>query len=270
MSVSPETPPLRFGMPASLNVSETDPRMERLSHFLETALRGPVSIVVAKGYQDLAKRMQLGELDVAWAPPFVAARLEVLGFRVLLRGVRGGTSTYRSALISATRGLTVEDCRGKRAVWVDQDSVSGYLLPMAFLRAKGLNPSKDFVSQEFTGSFVASVEKVVGGGADITGVFAPPEGGRSKGATGLDEMAPQFASRVHVIAYTEEVPNSGLVTSSRLPAATATALTAAMQALNGRPDGAWLLSQIFGMEAFEPAPKLGYRALYKLAVATVW
>jgi phosphonate transport system substrate-binding protein len=260
----------RFGLPPSVGLTETDPRLSQLSEALSLALAQPAQAILTKSYQDLGKRMQRLELDAAWSPPFVAARLEALGFQVLLRGVRKGTSTYRSALIAANPVPSLDWLKGRRAVWVDQDSVSGYLLPLAFLKSKGFDLAKDFALQTFAGSFVHAVEKVLEGRADFSAVFAPPEGVQWRGATGLDEMAPRLAPRVSIIAYTEAVPSSGLVTTGKAEADIVDRLKKALPSLSATPQGAWLVEHVFQVDSFEPAPRMGYRALYKLAVATLW
>jgi phosphonate transport system substrate-binding protein len=260
----------RFGLPPSVGLTENDPRLSQLSEAISAGLARPAQAVLTKSYQDLGKRMQRSELEAAWSPPFVAARLEALGFQVLLRGVRKGTSTYRSALIAANPVPSLDWLKGRRAVWVDQDSVSGYLLPLAFLKAKGFDLSKDFALQTFAGSFVHAVEKVLEGRADFTAVFAPPEGVQWRGTTGLDEMAPRLAPRVQIIAYTEAVPSSGLVVSSHADAETVSKLRDAMNSLGKTPHGEWLVEHLFQVDSFEAAPRMGYRALYKLAVATLW
>src|SRR5579871_2707870 len=136
MPAAPRDPALRFGVPPSGGLVAGDERLESLAELLRTAVGGEVTIALASSYQDLGRRMQFGELDLCWAPPFVCARLEALGFAVLLRGVRNGASTYRSALLAANPAATVPWLKGKRPAWIDRDSVSGYLLPLAFLKGE--------------------------------------------------------------------------------------------------------------------------------------
>src|SRR6185369_2058104 len=113
-------------------------------------------------YESLAKDLLSGKVDAAWAPPFVCARIEAMGVRVLVRGVRHGASSYRAALICrAESPLTIDTLGGRAAVWTDRDSVGGYLLAMALLRGKGLDPNKLFPKQEFAGSYKAALEAVL-------------------------------------------------------------------------------------------------------------
>ncbi|NOK10904.1 PhnD/SsuA/transferrin family substrate-binding protein, partial [Corallococcus exercitus] len=89
----------RFGLPPSLGSETARERAERLASFLQRALGKLVEVSVATSYETLAKDLLSGRADAAWAPPFVCARMEAMGVRVLARGVRRGMSSYRSALV---------------------------------------------------------------------------------------------------------------------------------------------------------------------------
>jgi phosphonate transport system substrate-binding protein len=241
----------------------------RLGEYLSEFMQRRTEVVATTSYRELTSMTRLGTVDVAWAPPFVAARLESGGLSVILRGIRRGASTYRAALVASAPEASFAWLRGKRAVWVDPYSVSGCLLPLVFLKSKGFNPDKDFVSQDYAGSFVAAVERVISGRADVTSVFAPPAGVKWKGVTGLEEMAPHLVPKVNAFAFTEEVPNSGLVASGGVGPDARGAVRDALKSLKTSENGLWLLEQLFQMDDFEDAPKMGYHALYRLAVASL-
>src|SRR4051812_19498705 len=83
-------PPLRSASPSppSLGTQLAGERSQRLQRHLSEALRQPVEISVAASYETLARELASGQLGAAWAPPFVCARVENMGVRVLVRGVR--------------------------------------------------------------------------------------------------------------------------------------------------------------------------------------
>ncbi|NVJ24510.1 PhnD/SsuA/transferrin family substrate-binding protein, partial [Myxococcus sp. AM011] len=89
----------RFGLPPSLGSEMARERADRLAAFLQRALGKLVEVSVASSYETLAKDLLSGRADAAWAPPFVCARMEAMGVRVVVRGVRRGMSSYRSALV---------------------------------------------------------------------------------------------------------------------------------------------------------------------------
>jgi phosphonate transport system substrate-binding protein len=273
MSVSPPTPArfsFRFGLPPSLGNSLARERTEHLASLIERALGRKLEVSVAASYEALAKDLLAGRADAVWAPPFVCARVEAMGVKVLARGVRRGRSSYRSALVARVgSGLTLEKLHGRRMAWVDRDSVAGYLLPVAYLKAKGLEPSRTFVSQQLTGSYKASLEAVLGGLADVASIFCPPESTGLTFADGVEVVLPGQGGQFELIAYTEEAPNDGVPVGMGVAPELVGQLERALLGLHESEDGRRLLEEIFKAERFEPAPRLGYRALYRVALASL-
>src|SRR4051812_28954313 len=205
----PSSPPpqyrsaFRFALPPSLGSTEARGRADQLERFLTEALTKVTNVQVAQSYEALAKDLLAGRVDAAWAPPFVCARIEAMAARTLTRGVRKGASSYRAALVAkAESALTVEKLQGTTAAWVDRDSVGGYLLAAAMLKAKGMDPAKIFFGQEFTGSYRASIEAVVAGKADVASVFAASASTQNAPPSGADEILPGASRKLKVLGYT--------------------------------------------------------------------
>lgn len=261
----------RFGLPPSLGSESARERADRLAAFLQRALGKLVEVHVAQSYESLAKDLLSGRADAAWAPPFVCARMEAMGVRVLVRGVRRGTSSYRSALVCrAGAGLTLDKLKGTIAAWVDRDSVAGCLLPAAFLKTQGLEPARAFTSQQFTGSYRVALEAVLAGTADVTSVFCPPASTGLTFASGVEDVLGKGAgAKFELIAYTEEAPNDGVLVAMTVPTPLVELLEKTLTGLHASPEGQTLLRDIFNGEKFEPAPRMGYRALYRVALASL-
>ena len=273
MSAPPPHAPrfsFRFGLPPSLGSVVARERGDRLTAILERALGRKVEVGVAASYEALAKDLLAGRADAVWAPPFVCARVEAMGVRVLARGVRRGRSSYRSALVArADAGLTLDTLHGKRVAWVDRDSVGGYLLPAAYLKARGFEPAKAFASQHFTGSYRAALEAVLAGTADVAGVFCPPESTGLRYADGVEVVLPGQGAAFSLIAYTEEAPNDGVPVGMGVAPELVAQLERALLGLHESDEGRRLLEELFTAERFEPAPRMGYRALYRVALASL-
>ena len=259
---------VRFALPPSLGESEVRARAERLEAHFQAALGKRTEVVVSPSYESLAKDLLSGKVDAAWAPPFVCARIEAMGVRVLVRGVRGGASSYRAALVCrAASPLTLDTLGGRVAVWTDRDSVGGYLLPMAMLRGRGLEPAKLFAKQDFVGSYTAALEAVLKEAGDVTSVYAAA--GKVGDKTGIDELLPGREKDLHVIAFTEESPNDGVAVSMSAPAPLVMDLEKMLLSLHEAPAGAEILKDTFHAEKFEVAQRMGYRALYRVALASL-
>jgi len=262
----------RFGLSPSMGTVARDGAAV-LERFFTRTLGKLAEVTVAQSYDGLGKDVLSGKLDAAWAPPFVCARLEAMGTRVVARGVRRGSASYRSALVCrVSKPLSLDRLEGAKAAWVDRDSVGGYLLPLALLRTRGMDPSKVFFSQEFYGSYRGAVEAVLSEKADVASVYALPastEQGEGTDATGLEEILPGKGAEMKVIAFTDEAPNDGVVCSMNMAPETMRALEKVIMEMHQTPEGAALLKDIFHAERFEPAPRLGYRSLYRVALATL-
>lgn len=260
---------LRFALPSSLG-PDARQRAAQFERWLHEALGRQVEVVVASTYESLARELLAGKVDAAWAPPFVCARIEAMGVRVLVRGLRNGASTYRAALlVRADSPLTIEGLMGASAAWSDRDSVGGYLLPLAFLKERALDPARVFGRQDFVGSYRAALEAVSSGAVDVTSVFAPSARAGLGDATGVDEIWPANANAFRILAFTEEAPNDGVAVSMNLSGALVAQLETVLIAMSHSELGAKVLKECFNADKFEAAPRMGYRALYRVALASL-
>lgn len=259
---------LRFAVPPTLG--DVQVRSAALQSYLSEALGKPAEVVVPTSYETLAKDLLSGKVDAAWAPPFVCARIEAMGVRVLVRGVRNGASTYRAAIVCrADANVTKDTLQGTSAAWSDRDSVGGYLLPMAWLREQGHDPAKLFFRQDFVGSYKGALELVAKGAVDVTSLFAPAAKAGQGHTTGLGEVWPGQEAAFRVLTFTDESPNDGVAVSMSMNGPMVTELEKAMLAMKDSPTGEQVLKDLFHADKFEPAPRMGYRALYRVALASL-
>ncbi len=267
--MSPKDSRLCFALPPSLG-QDLGARAGQLQAYLQQVLGRPLTVVTPASYEQLARELLAGKVDAAWAPPFVCARIEAMGVRVLVRGVRNGASSYRAALLCRQGAtLSLEALAGTTAAWSDRDSVGGYLLAMAWLREKGREPSRTFLRQDFLGSYRAALEAVAAGTADVTSVFAPSAKAGLAQGTGLDEVWPGHAGDFQVLAFTDDAPNDGVAVSMSLAGNVVADLERALLSLHQAPEGQAVLRDCFHAERFEVSPRMGYRALYRVALASL-
>jgi phosphonate transport system substrate-binding protein len=258
---------LKFVVPATVGAPEEVARFEAA---LSELLHKHLEMVVAPSYEHLARELLSGRVDAAWAPPFVCARIEAMGIRVIARGIRNGNSTYRGALMSRKgAGVSLENLSVKRAVWSDRDSVAGYLLPMAFLREKNHDVARVFSTQAFAGNYQKSLETVLSGQADVTSIFAPCAKAATGQRTGILELWPEKTNDFEVLAFTDESPNDGVAVSLGAPTSLTQDLENLLVKLVESDTGKLLLAECFHAERFESAPRMGYRALYRVALASL-
>ena len=259
--------PLKFALPPSLSPVQA----QQLERYLQARLGSGVQVAAAEGYEHLFQEMRAGRTHASWAPPFLCARLESQGLRVVVWGLRKGLPTYRSALVArAGSGLTLDKLQGTAVAWVDAESTAGYLLPYVMLKGRGLEPAQLFRSQAYLGTYRRALEAVRDGTADVAPVYCPPEATGRTWEVGLEEALPGEAAAFELVSYTDEAPNAGVVVANSLSLAQTSALEEAFVTLGANPEGRALLQEVFsGMERFERAPKMSYRSLYRLAVSSL-
>ena len=259
--------PLLFGLPPSF----TPQQSSRLRRHLEAALGQDVAVVTSQNYTTLFQQLRAGQAHAAWAPPFLCARLESQGQRVLMWGLRKGLATYRSALLArADSKLTLQTLQGSAAAWVDTESTGGYLLAVAMLKARGLEAKHLFRSETYYGTYGKALGAVRDGAADVAAVYCPPEATGRGWEAGVDEALPGHARQFRLVGYTAEAPNGGVVVTGALTPERTEAMERAFGELHGSDVGRGVLRDVFsGMERFERAPPRSYRSLYALAVSSL-
>lgn len=251
----------RLGLPPSLPAAPGPGAAGRLTRVLSGIVGGPVRLVVFAEYDALTEALRRSEVDAAWAPPLVAARAEALGARVLVRPVRRGSVRSRAALlVRADASLQLETLGGSTAAWVDRASLSGHLLPLAWLRERGLDPGRLFGQQLFLGSYQAALEALLGGEADLASVFAPPEGYDLRQS--VEEVAPGRSQAVRVLACTMPALHDAWVVAPHVPVPEALRLERGLLSIRELPEGSSLLRDVMRAERLERAPELGHRELF--------
>jgi ABC-type phosphate/phosphonate transport system substrate-binding protein len=255
-----------LGLPPSLPVSPTPGAQGRLARVLSGILGKPVQLVVAADYDALTEAVRRGEMDGAWAPPLVAARLEALGARILVRAVRRGSVRSRAALVvRVDSSLQLEMLAGTTAAFVDRSSLGGHLLVMGWLRERGFDPSRLFGQQVFLGSYKAVLEALLAGEADVVSTFAPPEGHDLRLA--VRDVVPGREAEVRVLACTGAVLHDAFLVGAHVPLPEALRLERGLVSVREVPEGMALMRDVLRAERLERAPELGHRELFGRALA---
>ncbi|HWM85582.1 MAG TPA: PhnD/SsuA/transferrin family substrate-binding protein [Kofleriaceae bacterium] len=253
---------LSFALPPSLGL---DPVKELARRFADVLYGAGFSTVVPmKTYEQLELALLAGEVDAAWGPPIVCARVESAGGQVALRAVRYGAVTYRAVLICRTsdaldlRLLGVPEGRVVRAAWVDPRSMAGYILPRHHLRSRGIDLDRAFLEERLLGSYEACFRAVLRGESDITASFANRRG------LGYVELCRDRAFDLRTLGYTDECPNDAVVVSPRLEPDEVASLLAGFHRLIAHPSSLSVLTSTFQVDGFDRPPASSYSPLLSL------
>lgn len=203
-------------MPPSVGDARAHARGELLERSLTRDLGAPVAVEVAESYEALRFRVRAHDVELAWMPAAVCAQC-LSHVAAVFRVVRGGRSTYRSALVARRDArLSLSRLKGSRAAWVDPLSLGGYLLAADHLRERGMPPDETFGSQRFLRTHPAALAAVLEGEADVAAVsVAGPEEERVEEALGL-HAGRAGALELSALFVTRAVPTDALALTRAL------------------------------------------------------
>ncbi len=254
--------PYVFALPPSLGREPVREMVERFSaHFQGSGIE---RIEPLSSYAELETALLQGYCHAAWSPPIVCARIESAGGMVALRSVRYGSTTYRAVLLCrasdriSLKELGLPGARQLRAVWVDEWSMGGCILPRYYLRSRGLELGEILSEQHLLESYGACFNAVLDGHADLTASYATRRG------LGYVDLCGDRAVELRALAYTDESPNDGIALSPTLPRPEAEALRATLAEYLSEERAPELLSSGFDVNAFDQPPPGTYSALLSL------
>jgi phosphonate transport system substrate-binding protein len=249
----------RLGLPPSLGREPSWEMARELASVLDHS--GFSMVIPCKSYEDLEEKLFSGAIDVAWGPPYVCARTEAAGGVILLRGVRGDERTYRSALVARAQDVFDLDALDKgafrpRVAWVDKTSVGGHLLARAHLRRLGIQLERAFLQQAMLGSYAACIDALLAFETDMCALFV--------GKQGLEAVWGPRARRLRALAFTDEVPNDGVVLSPALAAERAAALREKLAKVLATPALRKQVTALLHVDDFDEPPPGTYAPVLKL------
>lgn len=256
-----DPPRLLFGLVPPPAFDAAEPRVNQVLRAVSE--RAGVMLVRrhVESYDHLATRLRGGELDVAWLPPILFARLASDKLVTeLVCGERAGRDTFTSVLIArADSGIsTRRDLAGRRAGWVDPLSATGYVIPRIRLASAGFNPSRLFRSETFLGSHTAVARAVLEGGVDVGATFAGfGEGGEPVRGAFLD-LGPRSEDILIVDSYST-IPPDVIAIRPSVPPETRERVAKAFEEASGEALDA--IRTVFGVLCFVRKPITGYDML---------
>jgi phosphate/phosphite/phosphonate ABC transporter binding protein len=256
---TPVTGPLAFGVVMASGADELGPKVERFLRAMSKRAHLELELHEARSYEDLAKDVKKGRVDVAWLPPIVHVRLasEVVPLGSVLRD---GRTTYEAALIvrKDAKAKTLAHLRGMRAGWVDRWSAAGFVLPRVNLALLGIDARTYFRSESFHGSHRGVVKALLDGACDVAGTYAQADGkGKVKGGAWTEVPG----AEVRVLTTFGAIPPDVIAARSGLPEAQRDAVRDALRASCMDTEGKRLFRDVFGGETFIEDATKSYESL---------
>ncbi len=185
-------------------------------------------------YAALYETMAAGLAQLAWAPPLVARDLERGQIaHPIAAAMRFDETIYYSAIVvlASSPIVHVGDLETARTHigWVSKLSAAGYVVPRAFLRAQGLEPSRVFASESLWGTHTSVLAALVEGEIDVAATYAAVRGNAT--------MTAETKVPTRLLATAGPIPGDVIVVGDDVEAGHAEAIAAAFARASLAADG---------------------------------
>ncbi|HEY4041548.1 MAG TPA: phosphonate ABC transporter substrate-binding protein [Rhodopila sp.] len=220
----------RVGILGGENTQDRLARYDSFQKVLQAHLQMPVTLFPAADYAGVMQGIAAGQLEAAefGASSFAGAWLDCKCIEpvVVSQEADGSTYYYSVMVVRADSDIkTLADMKGHSLAWADPNSTSGYLIPSATLKTKGisLEDGAYFSRTGFAGGHEQAVVALLNGQYDAAVTWTSGQGERSEGYTrgNLRSMVDRKMlkmSDIAIIWQSGKIPNGPWAIRSALPA----------------------------------------------------
>jgi phosphonate transport system substrate-binding protein len=230
----------RVGILGGENTQDRLARYDKFQQLLSQHLGMPVKLFPAADYAGVMQGIAAGQLEAAefGASGFAGAWLDCKCIEpvVVPQEKDGSTYYYSVMVVRADSGIkSLDDMKGHSLAWADPNSTSGYLIPSATLKTKGikLDDGAYFSHTGFSGGHEQGVVAVLNKQYDGAVTWTSGQGEKSEGYTrgNLRSMVDKHMLRmsdINIIWQSGKIPNGPWAVRIALPAELKQTFTAFM------------------------------------------
>jgi|GEM_PF-126661 len=270
-----ELPIIRLGLPSVEADGGALGRYDAYARLLEATYGVPVSTFQPANDAGMAQAIAGGMIDVAFMSTtgYAMAAIETGGEvePFLLTLDADGNRGIVSLIIvrSDSWFLDLELLRRRSFAWVARDSMEGFLLPRAELRARGVDPDTYFAAISFAGSHERAILDVVSRRVDgavswSSGVGDPQEGFTRSTMRDMAQARQINLRDLRILWQSELIPNPPVVIRRGVPPAFRDDMLGFNLALpTARPD---ILRGLGAIAGWEPTTAAAYQLFVQIRV----
>jgi phosphonate transport system substrate-binding protein len=235
----------RIGILGGENTQDRLARYDKFRALLVEKLGMPVKLFPAADYAGVMHGIAAGQLEAAefGASGFAGAWLDCKCVEpVVVPTEKDGSTYYYSVMVvRADSGIkSLEDMKGRSLAWADPNSTSGYLIPSATLKTKGikLEDGAYFSKTGFSGGHEQGVVAVLNKQYDGAVTWTSGQGEKSEGYTrgnirSMVDKKMLTMSDINIIWQSGKIPNGPWAMRIALPDELKKQFTAIMLDLPG-------------------------------------
>lgn len=245
--------PVKFYFVPSVDVKLLEDTSKIMKTYLEAHTPYKYKIAIPPSYVAVVEAFGTKRADVASLNPFgyVLAH-EKYGAEARLVTVRFGERTYQAQILARTDSKInkLEDLNGKKLAFVDPSSVSGYLLPMKYLKDRGIKPKETMFAMRHDNVISMIYQGQVDAGATF---YSPPAEGEIQDARRLVRpQYPDIEKKVKIVELTSSIPNDPLVFRKDMPEEMKKTIIEALIKFAATPEGLDSLKKLSSITALAP------------------
>lgn len=217
---------IKLALLPRLSAMEMNAMFTPLAEYLSKETGEKVILVIPKDFEAFKAAVSSGQVDMGFSNPLIyvqlkksAPALEPLG----LASEKAGTKFRGIIIVRKDSGIEkVQDLKGKKLIFVDQDSAAGHVFQLLTLSKAGLDVHKDFTKLPFAKKHDNVAMAVFNKTADAGGIREDD----------LDKMKDKVdLSQIKIVAYTDYYPNWPLFRTGKMSKAVADKVRAALMKL---------------------------------------
>lgn len=240
-----ESNPVKFFFVPSVDLKILEDTSKALKTYLEQNTPYKYRISLPPSYIAVVEAFGTKRADIAAINTYgyVLAH-EKYGAEARLVTVRFGESTYKAQFLARTDGKIkkLADLEGRKVAFVDPASVSGYLLPLKYLKDKGIKPKETMFAMRHDNVVSMIYQGQVDAGATF---YSPPADNEIQDARRLvREQYPDVEQKIKIIELTTAIPNDPVIFRKDMPEAMKKEIGEALIKFAATPEGLEVLKKL--------------------------
>lgn len=240
-----ESNPVKFFFVPSVDLKILEDTSKALKTYMEKNTPYKYRISLPPSYIAVVEAFGTKRADIAAINTYgyVLAH-EKYGAEARLVTVRFGESTYKAQFLARTDGKIkkLEDLEGKKVAFVDPASVSGYLLPLKYLKDKGIKPKETMFAMRHDNVVSMIYQGQVDAGATF---YSPPAENEIQDARRLvREQYPDVEKKVKIVELTTSIPNDPVIFRKDMPEDMKKVIAEALIKFAATPEGLDVLKKL--------------------------
>lgn len=240
----------RFGVHPLHNPQRIEELYGPIVSYINTRLRGAsLKLEASKSYEEFEKKLYSGHFHFALPDPYQALVSQRHGYRVFAK--MGEDSQYHGLILVRRDGgiMKMSDLRGKAVSFPAPTALAATLMPLCFLRERGVDIDKD-IERVYSGSQESAIMNVYLGKSVAAATWPQPW-------ETFKVRSPDIASQLEVRWRTKPLVNNAIVVRSDIPQELVRNVSSLLCGMHLTQEGRVLLSAL-PLKRFERATAATY------------